>query len=564
MNGFNSKIVQYADDTCITIRKDEQSLYSVFMILKDFEEASGLKVNIDKTEILRLGNFAQTEEKLCQEIKINWKNDYVKVLGIKLCNNANDIYSLNIKDKIVTSQTIMNIWMKRNLSLYGKCTIAKTFILSQFMYMFSVLPVIGQNIDKNVNTMLFEFLWDKKPDKIKRQIICSPHETGGIGYPNATYYLTSTKVAWVKRLMQNDEFDNIVSYFHPYYANCKDFIFKCNINKGDIKYFVKNKGCSIVYEIFYYASSVTYSEWNSSTNFSCEIIWMNSAIRIDNKPIVNMKCIEKGIIKVGDLMIDGILFLTYNEFVDKYGVMVNFLQYYSIIHSIRNAINCAYLNNVTPLLVCKPPLDITKVISVVKPQKSVYSYLSHYNSEILLCDLSRKWSEMLNNHVDPIMLSSYFASIYKSTIHSRLRAFMYKYFHMRIYLNPDLKRINISDTDACSLCNLEIETYAHLFIKCKYVIDLLAEVKKYCYVNFKFTLDVNTVDMLIFKDMPLIVRFIVFITFNYIYKCRLLKQKPLIIQLYREFNKIECIEQEIATKRNKIYLHNRKWNFKQY
>ena len=38
MNGFNSKILQYADDTCITIQKDERSLYSVFTILKDFEK----------------------------------------------------------------------------------------------------------------------------------------------------------------------------------------------------------------------------------------------------------------------------------------------------------------------------------------------------------------------------------------------------------------------------------------------------------------------------------------------------------------------------------------------
>ena len=160
------------------------------------------------------------------------------------------------------------------------------------------------------------------------------------------------------------------------------------------------------------------------------------------------------------------------------------------------------------------------------------------------------------------MLSSHFASIYKSTIHSRLRASIYKYFHLKIYLNPDLKRMNISDTDTCSLCNVEIETYEHIFIRCKFVIDLLAEVKKYCDVHFNYTLDINTIDILMFKDMPLIVRFIIFITFNYINRCRLLKQKPSIIQLNREFHRVEFIEKDIATKQNKIGVHNRKWKFK--
>ena len=48
-------ISQYADDTILTLRYNEQSLIQVIEKFKQFETNSGLKVNFDKTEIIPIG-----------------------------------------------------------------------------------------------------------------------------------------------------------------------------------------------------------------------------------------------------------------------------------------------------------------------------------------------------------------------------------------------------------------------------------------------------------------------------------------------------------------------------
>ena len=56
-----------------------------------------------------------------------------------------------------------------------------------------------------------------------------------------------------------------------------------------------------------------------------------------------MKCIQNNIVKVKDFMIDGIIFMTYEEFVNIHGRIMNFLEYYSIINSIKYSVQKAHL-----------------------------------------------------------------------------------------------------------------------------------------------------------------------------------------------------------------------------
>ena len=244
------------------------------------------------------------------------------MLGIHVSNNVSEIYELNFDDKMDKVRTIINIWNQRNLSVYGKSLIVKTFVLSQFMYHISVLPTLNCDIDKKVNDIIFKFLWNNKPDKIRRDIMCSDYQNGGIKYPNMKLYIISARISWFRRIMNNDDLIHIVNYYFPYFAKCKDIILNCNLKKEDVKHFIKHNGLSIIYEIFYYWCDVNYRKWDRVTCFYDEIVFFNSNIRINNKPVVNMSCIRHNVIKVKDFMIDCILFLTYDEFKQKYGPII--------------------------------------------------------------------------------------------------------------------------------------------------------------------------------------------------------------------------------------------------
>ena len=65
-------------------------------------------------------------------------------------------------------EDILKIWGRRYLTLYGKVTVLNTFVISQLVYLLSVLPSPTKAMFVQIQKLIFGFLWCKKPDKIKR------------------------------------------------------------------------------------------------------------------------------------------------------------------------------------------------------------------------------------------------------------------------------------------------------------------------------------------------------------------------------------------------------------
>ena len=74
----------------------------------------------------------------------------------------------------------------RNMSIVGKVCIIKTFLISQLVCIMQVL-VVPHSVLTQVNRLLFRFLWRKKGcnrkafEKVKRSVVCSDLENGGLG-----------------------------------------------------------------------------------------------------------------------------------------------------------------------------------------------------------------------------------------------------------------------------------------------------------------------------------------------------------------------------------------------
>ena len=151
-----------------------------------------------------------------------------------------------------------------------------------------------------------------------------------------SYYLESTKLSWIKKIfISSDLFEIACVLFHPLkYLGEKAIV--CNLHKDDLNVFIKNRSYSIIYEIFFTLYSINYRKWDKNTIFSDQIIWLNSCIKINRKPLFNRKCIEKGIMKVSDLMIDGLMVITYEEFLTQYGNIINFVEFNGIYNITRD------------------------------------------------------------------------------------------------------------------------------------------------------------------------------------------------------------------------------------
>ena len=49
----------------------------------------------------------------------------------------------------------------------------------------------------------FDFVWDRKPDKIKRSIAIYSTSNGGINITNIKTYIKALKVTWLRKLHRN-------------------------------------------------------------------------------------------------------------------------------------------------------------------------------------------------------------------------------------------------------------------------------------------------------------------------------------------------------------------------
>ena len=111
--------------------------------------------------------------------------------------------ALNFPKAIEKVKYFLTRWENRCLTPFGKITLIKTNILSKFIHLFSSLPTPKCYLDE-INNIIYKFLWDNKPDKIKRDLICSDYLKGGLKMVNIYNFVKGIKVAWVRNLSKGD------------------------------------------------------------------------------------------------------------------------------------------------------------------------------------------------------------------------------------------------------------------------------------------------------------------------------------------------------------------------
>ena len=64
---------------------------------------------------------------------------------------------------------------------------------------------ISPNDASGIKKSIFSFIWNKKPDKIKRNIMCQDYINGGLRAPDPDILFKSLPLAWISRLLIPDE-----------------------------------------------------------------------------------------------------------------------------------------------------------------------------------------------------------------------------------------------------------------------------------------------------------------------------------------------------------------------
>ena len=135
----------------------------------------------------------------------------------------------------------------------------------------------------------------------------------------------SLKIKWIKGYLDDNnkgKWKSFVNHYHEKHGG--KLVFSANLKRQDTP--LLNISDPFLAETVEYWSTLNYSEDNS--NFPSYQIWLNSLIRIDNKPFFYKLWFRAGDKEVKDLLDDSNYnFLSYTAFITKYNIKTNYLEY---------------------------------------------------------------------------------------------------------------------------------------------------------------------------------------------------------------------------------------------
>ena len=96
-------------------------------------------------------------------------------------------------------------WSRRNLTPYGKLIVIKNLVMSKMVHLWLTIPNPSKNFIKEVNSLLFNFLWSGTKDKIKRDICIKHYNDGGLNMIHLEHFINASKISWIKRRLYSNE-----------------------------------------------------------------------------------------------------------------------------------------------------------------------------------------------------------------------------------------------------------------------------------------------------------------------------------------------------------------------
>ena len=552
---IDDKIGQYADDTYLLLDGSESSLRSSMDLFSNFATCSGLKVNVEKTHVVWLGIKKNNITKLGQNLDLQWNTEFT-LLGIKFCVEMDDMIRINYSEKLISIKKILQFYSKLNLSLIGKVTVIKTLVIPKLVYLFSVLPTPAQTYIKDIEKLFREFIWNSKKARISLNQLENNISEGGLKLTNINAFCAALKLSWIKRLITSD--------------GSWQSIFQYSISQDKI-----NIWCLDVMSLFTLSSNISNAFWKDifyawakyKSNFTDDInirsypIWNSNFILNPNLISRKLEFQNKSVNYINDLLDDQGNVLGYEDFKQKSNMEINFIDFYSLTHSIprlwRNDIN----NNPMKLQTIEIKQKcLEEIIRVPKVCKATYwIFISMIDNKTLYIS---KWNIVLQESFTKEAWGMFFKVGYQSTIESKLRAFQYKILTRILPTKKFLHLCNIVNDNNCYFCGRQVETLEHIFWRCDKIQGIFMHLKPLLatYINMEIFRETNFLLGISGVENEKLINHLFMIIKRYIYVTKCLEKELNFTALLNYIRFHFLLEKNLSdVKRNGKNVFNGKW-----
>ena len=196
----------FADDTSIFCEPSLDQMSYLSWLLMWFEAMLGLRVNLDKSELILVGRMENVEE-LALEFDCKFSTLLSSYLGLPLGAHFKEVAVWDGVEERLRKRLL--IWKRQYISKGSRLTLIRSTLSSMPIYhMF--LFYMPRSVSLRLEQIQRNFLWgggalERKPYLVDWSIVCSAKQKGGLGVRNLALLNKTLLCKWSWRFAVEKE-----------------------------------------------------------------------------------------------------------------------------------------------------------------------------------------------------------------------------------------------------------------------------------------------------------------------------------------------------------------------
>ena len=507
MNNLTHSLELYADDCSIFMEAKDESLRKTVETLDNFYKISGLKISVSKTKAVWFGIQHNNPPRLCPDLPLDWDNKF-RLLGVDFFSNLEGM-DCNFLSKMEEIRKVLNCWIYRTLTIYGKIVVVKTLALSKLSHLPLVLPDLNSVQLKQLENIIFSFLWGNKPDKVSRDHSKLSEKAGGLGVIDIKCFWQALKFSWIRRLLNTNAFwpkilcEEIKSIIGGEVTICDILQLGPNylsfIGKKLKNQFWKQILCSV-------GPIMQGALFCHPENIVTAPLWDNPHILRNNKPLKRtfFPGLSEKITTISDFFHPGTnIYLTREEMEQKYTINMSnetFIEFQYIFKVARRNLG---LNDeiIIPIFLPFQPLLI-KIANLVKKGCNVYYKLlrKKINLKTSMAERESKWHLELNCVYGVDFWNKTYDLTAAIKNDNKIKFLQFQINRNSLFTNYRVNKFKNNISPFCTFCQNNdgieppLELVSHLFYECNLVFNIWIQVKNWLEtLNVDISLDKQSI-----------------------------------------------------------------------
>lgn len=327
------------------------------------------------------------------------------------------------------------------------------------------LPSVPSAMINELEKLFFKFIWNDKPDKIKRTTTYKTISDGGLGMINLKAFQQALHITWIRRLVNpsNATWKLMIKSCYPQLREITSFgpeYCKLCIQKTNNVFW-----CSVLQD--YRSYSLSYNTDKTNTH-AYEPLFYNPKLNIHPRLNGSIALQKAGIFLAYQIIDWDEKSIMSNENIYRlYSVKLDFISYKNLKEGIKP------LTNHNQLLECNPQ-EIKNTIhtcyaqNVLKDEKGTKNIMKELLDEKDFNTMAVRWQKDYFTNID---WQKAYDIVQKSLNCTRLKWLQIRILHRIITTNKSVSKYKLEQVATCTFCRKTEETICHLFIDCEIVKD---------------------------------------------------------------------------------------------